>query len=87
MASIYHINDLHDHRVEGFEAVLRVLTGYYQELLGNNDYHRTSIDPWVMEAGPFLTIEQQLQLCKPFEDNEIKAVLFSIPNHKSPGPD
>ena len=27
-----------------------------------------------------------MQLCKPFEDADIKVVLFSIPNHKSLGP-
>ncbi|KAJ8419565.1 LOW QUALITY PROTEIN: hypothetical protein Cgig2_004596 [Carnegiea gigantea] len=64
MASIYHIKDLNDHRVEGFEAVSRVMIGYYQELLGNNDHHRASV-----------------------EDSKIKTVIFSIPNHKSPGPD
>jgi len=28
MASIYHIRHLNDHRVEGFEAVARVMSGY-----------------------------------------------------------
>jgi len=32
-------------------------------------------------------MEHQLELCKPFTDNDIKKAMFSIPNHKSPGPD
>ena len=51
------------------------------------DHHRTNIDLQVMELGQGLTIEQQTMLCQPFEDSEIKKVLFSIPNHKSPDPD
>jgi len=37
--------------------------------------------------GGSLTIEQQLMLCQPFPDSDIKKMLFSIPNHKSPSPD
>jgi len=85
MTSIFHIRDLNDQRVEGFEAVSMVMTRYYKELLGKSDHHITCVDPLVIEAGPSLTIEQQLQLCKPFEDTAIKNVLFSIPNHKSTG--
>ena len=40
-----------------------------------------------MDLGKSLTIEQQLMLCQPFADSDIKKMLFSIPNHKSPGPD
>jgi len=73
--------------VEGFEAVSEVMTSFYKDLLGKNEYHSRCVDPWVMEAGPSLTLEQQLQLCKPFNKNDIKHVLFSIPNHKSLCPD
>jgi len=87
LASIFHIKDQNDHKVEGFEAVTEVLTKYYRGLLGVMDPHRRNIDLQVMELGQDLTIEQQIMLCQPFEDSEIKKVLFSIPNHKSPSPD
>ena len=32
-------------------------------------------------------MEQQLDLCQPFSDKDIKEAMFDIPNHKSPGPD
>jgi len=32
-------------------------------------------------------MEHQLELCMPFTDTEIKEAMFSIQNHKSPGPD
>jgi len=37
--------------------------------------------------GHTLIVKQQLKLCAPFTDQEIKTVMFSIPNIKSPGPD
>ncbi|KAJ8436362.1 hypothetical protein Cgig2_009927 [Carnegiea gigantea] len=42
--SIYHINDQHDQRVEGFEAVSKVMTNYYKKLLGEKDLYRTQVD-------------------------------------------
>jgi len=81
---IFHIRDTNGQRVEGFEAVSEVMISFYKDLLGKNDYHRTSVDPLVIEARLSLILEQQLQLCKPFNNNDIKHVLFSIPNHKSP---
>jgi len=37
--------------------------------------------------GNILIVEQQLALCAPFTEKDIKIALFSIPNTKSPGPD
>ncbi|KAJ8421961.1 hypothetical protein Cgig2_022522 [Carnegiea gigantea] len=85
--SIYHIKDQDDQRVEGFEAVSKVIINYYKKLLEENDHHRTQIDIQMINMGECLNLEQQMQLCKPFTDADIKKVLFSIPTHKSPGPD
>ena len=87
LTRIFHIQDQYNQRVEGFKAVSEVLTKYYNGLLGTMKQHRTHIDLQVMELGKGLTIEQQIMLCQPFEGSEIKKVLFSVPNHKSPGPD
>ncbi|KAJ8420784.1 hypothetical protein Cgig2_030492 [Carnegiea gigantea] len=48
---------------------------------------RHPIDIETLSHGPILSPEQQINLCKAFNDKEIKETLFSIPNHKSPGPD
>jgi len=37
--------------------------------------------------GHTLTVDQQLKLCAPFTDQEIKSVMFSTPNTKSAGLD
>jgi len=73
--------------VEGLTKVSRVLFQYYKGLLEARETQRTPIDPHVMAMGAARTIEQQLLMCKPFTDSDIKRMLFSIPNHKSLGPD
>ena len=56
-------------------------------MLGCTESHRPSIDMQIIAKGNILNVEQQLQLCKPFDNNDIRKVLFSIPSHKSPGLD
>jgi len=63
------------------------MTTFYQGLLGKKEHYRTMIDHQVLNQGKYLSIEQQIQLCHPFTDNDIKQALFFIPNHKSPGHD
>jgi len=36
---IYHIRDQHEQRVEGFEAVSKVMTNFYQKLLGEKNLY------------------------------------------------
>ncbi|KAJ8446301.1 hypothetical protein Cgig2_005832 [Carnegiea gigantea] len=63
------------------------MVNFYYQLLGTEELHRLAINKDVIARGHILSREQQLSLCKPFSDHEIKTALFSIPNHKSPGPD
>ena len=87
LTCIYHIEDCNGQKLEGFQEVSKVLTSYYKNMLGSKDAHRTPIDMQIIDKGNTLNVEQQLNLCKPFDNNDIKQVLFSIPSHKSPGPD
>lgn len=85
MSSIFHIRDHNDQRVDGFDVVAEVMTKFYKVLLGRKKHHRRKVDQQVVELGQYLTIDQQIQLCKPFNDSDIKQALFSISNPKSPG--
>ena len=87
MTSIYTMRDQNDQWMEGFDVVADVMTGYYKDLLGKKEHYRTQVDQQVIRQGHYLSIEQQIQLCKPFNDSEIKQAMFSIPNYKSPGLD
>ncbi|KAJ8438353.1 hypothetical protein Cgig2_015280 [Carnegiea gigantea] len=68
---ILSIQDDQGHTRQGFSEVKHVM----------------QLDPQVIVTGNTLTVEQQLKLCTPFTDQEIKTVMFSIPNIKSPDSD
>ena len=84
---IFHIQDSNGQRVEGFKAVYKVMIDFYKDLLGKTEFQRSNVNPGVIAVGATLTLEQQVHLCRPFSNNEIKQMIFSIPNHKSPRPD
>ena len=84
---IFSIHDSIGTEVEGFDQVGEVLLAYYTDLLGNSPSRRHSVDDSIISQGNVLSQEQQIDLCKPFTDTDIKEAIFSIPNHKSPGPD
>ncbi|KAJ8448880.1 hypothetical protein Cgig2_030736 [Carnegiea gigantea] len=50
-------------RVDGFENVAKLMTAFYQELMGKQNYERKNIDMEVVSYGPILNIEQQNGLC------------------------
>jgi len=72
MTSIYTMRDHTDQWVEGFEEVAEVMTNFYQDLLGEKEHHRSKVDHQVISQGHCLSIDQQIQLCQPFTDSEIK---------------
>lgn len=88
MASyIYAIQGVDGQEMVGFDQVRHALTDYYINMIGKKVEQRDQVDFRLIQQGPFLTQEHQIQLTAPFLENDIKAALFSIPNIKSPGPD
>jgi len=63
------------------------MLAFYKDLLGKAPSHNQAIDASIISHGAILSQEQQIGLSKPFTDLDIKEAIFSIPNHKSPGPD
>ena len=87
MTCIYQLKNKQGQWVQGFDKVTDIMTDYYTELLGKKGTQRNHIDPHVTQYGNTLSLEQQITLCQPFKDTEIKQAIFSIPDFKSPGPD
>jgi len=83
---IYNLKNQDGRLVEGFEQVGQTMFNFYKNLLGVQPQPRTPIDMEVSH-GNTLTSEQQVRMCSPFSCKEIKEAIWSIPNHKSPGPD
>jgi len=67
--------------------VVDIITVFYKDLQGKQDSQRCQVDPHVLKYGHTLSLEQQIKLCQPFKDSEIKQALFSIQEFKSPGLD
>ena len=72
MTSIYQLKGKHGQLVEGFEVVADTITDFYKDLLGKHDSQRSQDDPQVTEYGQTLSLEQQINLCQPFKETEIK---------------
>jgi len=84
---IYTITDQEGRSVEGFDQVGLTMFQHYKNLLGEQPATRTPIDMDVIALGRVLNSEQQINMCRPFSCSDIKKAFYSIPNHKSPGPD
>jgi len=64
--------------VKRYEEVANIMSSFYTQLLGQQEAIIPQIDKCVVNAGPVLTVEQQLKLCLPFLKKEIKASMFFI---------
>jgi len=84
---IYSLLDASGNELESFDRVEDVIYSFYRDHLGQASMRRAHIDPATIAQGAILSMEQQLELCQPFSDKDIKEAMFDIPNHKSPGPD
>ena len=73
--------------MEGFDNVGHTMFKFYKDLLGAQPATRTPLDMEVISHGSVLISEQQIYLCKPFTNKDIKEAIWSIPNPMSPGPD
>lgn len=72
--------------MEGFEEVSTTMFDYYIGMLGTKSERREPLNQQLISRGRVLSLRQQVQLRAPFQKEEIKKVLFTIPHFKSPGP-
>ena len=78
------IQDDQGHTKQGFSEVTEVMHKFYKSLLGVKYTERQKLDPTVIRMGSTLTVVQQKKLCAPLTDQDIKNVMFSIPNIVTP---
>jgi len=55
---VYMIKDDLGNEIEGFDKVAKVITTYYQKLLGDQAIRREPVDVSTMQRGPGLIVEQ-----------------------------
>ncbi|KAJ8423867.1 hypothetical protein Cgig2_009495 [Carnegiea gigantea] len=89
----HHLNHITLYQMEDvqwkweYEKVVAHFVTYYRELLGTPMFTQDGAADHIITTGPCLSILQQVSLVQPFTAEDVKRALFSIPSHKSPGPD
>jgi hypothetical protein len=73
--------------IEGDDNLLQHATNYYTNLFGPEDDHDIQIDPDLWSELSQVSIDENVELCKPFSENEIKNVLFQMETNKAADPD
>ncbi|XP_062089750.1 uncharacterized protein LOC133796296 [Humulus lupulus] len=73
--------------VDNFSDVVSHFLNHFRSFMGSPSSATKKINRQCVEMGSKLSIDQQLQLLKPFSHKEIRDAIFSIPNIKSPSPD
>ncbi|KAH0784377.1 hypothetical protein KY290_003975 [Solanum tuberosum] len=69
------------------ESIAQIFVNYYQKLLGEKTTTRVKAKGVVLQNGPVLGINLQMQLIEPFTEDDVKQAMFKIDKTKSPGPD
>uniref|UniRef100_A0A803PTQ2 Reverse transcriptase domain-containing protein n=1 Tax=Cannabis sativa TaxID=3483 RepID=A0A803PTQ2_CANSA len=74
-------------QVDNFAEVVEHFMSHFRSFMGCKSRVGRKIDLGCMTQGAVLSLDQHLEIMKPFTPKEIKKALFSIPDSKSPGPD
>lgn len=81
------ITDSHGQVLTDGGAIAAHFQSYYKDLLGTREDKTGQIELEVVRMGPVLDETQQVALIKPFTRQEVKEVLWTIQDFKSPGSD
>ncbi|XP_074314866.1 uncharacterized protein LOC141651037 [Silene latifolia] len=84
-----YIQQITDHKLNLYteeEGIQKAFLDYYQMLLGSKA-STTEVKGFIVQRGSTCTEIHKQQLLRPITHEEIKQVMFNIPNDKAPGPD
>ncbi|XP_062109857.1 uncharacterized protein LOC133821725 [Humulus lupulus] len=85
--TVFAVQDMHGQWVDTKDGVSKAFLSFYQKLLGSRLHNRRKVSQSIVNLGPLVSSEQQQQLLLDFTYEDVKRAIFSIPNHKAPGPD
>lgn len=72
-------------RIDDFQEVVSHFLDHFTSYMGSNIPVTSRVVMKYIKMGSCLSVDQQLNLIKPFSNKEIKDAMFSIGNNKSPG--
>lgn len=84
--TIYHLKN-GEVNIEGTKNLLDHATSYYKELFGPSPGNFFSLSPDLWAAHEVLNDQDNEDLTRPFQMDELKDALFSMKPNKAPGPD
>ncbi|XP_062114427.1 uncharacterized protein LOC133825513 [Humulus lupulus] len=73
--------------IDNYEAVVDHFLSHFRSVLGSQSTASGAIHRECFRHGNILSLEQQLDLIRPFTKKDVKSAMFSIGSIKSPGPD
>ena len=81
---IKSICDPNGNYLDSIDDISRIFISHYQNLFTKENYEEILIDN--LNWNP-ISYSHQSELCKPFDEKEIKSTVMSISNEKAPRPD
>jgi hypothetical protein len=69
------------------DDIIKHATKYYKDLFGPSESPIFSLDPDCWDQNEKITEEENIQLIKPFSEDEIRKVIKSMKRNTAPGPD
>jgi hypothetical protein len=76
-----------DITIQGDEELLKHATSYYNGLFGPGEGNAMDVDPSLWSAENKVTEQENVELIKPFSEEEIKFAIFQMDKNKAAGPD
>jgi hypothetical protein len=84
--TIFHL-EKEGESIDKEDDIIKHATYYYKDLFGPSESPIFSLDPDCWDQNEKITEEENIQLTKPFTDDEIKKVIKSMKGNRAPGPD
>ncbi|XP_062107426.1 uncharacterized protein LOC133818525 [Humulus lupulus] len=73
--------------IENFDDVVKHFVHHFQKIMGSSSNASVPVQSSCFRLGHCLSLEQQVQLVRPFTKKEVKDAIFSVSSIKIPGPD
>jgi mannosylglycoprotein endo-beta-mannosidase len=73
--------------IRGDENLIKHATEYYKNLFGPRQGNTVPLDPGLWKDGEKVTVEDNIELVKPFYEEEITSALFQMETNKAAGSD
>ncbi|KAL2944068.1 LINE-1 retrotransposable element ORF2 protein, partial [Bienertia sinuspersici] len=87
-SNIHAIQDLNGNICNSPGQIANAFSQFYKQLIGSSEMiDRMHVEQHIVNEGPTLRTDQQEEIMRAFNVQDVKAAIFSIDGDKAPGPD